>query len=596
MQIMSDALRHIGELGWSAFQAINRRIPESDSPRPDWAPGPLLKSRERTHPPLGFPRRTDSLCPKCVVKTRNEIIRGERDLSVLVTGHEGEIPATLVEEDGKIFIRKTCDKHGSFEDLLSVDSEWSRVIERRYPGRDFATLGDELDPPPRDVQHPLRTGGRPHHRPHEPLQHDVQPLLHGREPGRLRARADDGRDQEDPGRLGLLQAAPPDVRAVLRGRAHALPALPRGLRLREEGRLLPGAGGHERPALRPRAGVRVPGQGGGLRHGLPPVRRGDEREQLPPPHLEPLRRQAARHREPVEGRHLHHPRDHGREHRERQGRGPAPRVRDPERGQEHGRDQLPARELHRPRRGHLRRGPPPPALHDLPPRPRVRAVLRGPDRPLPRLVPPRVGRSVRLPRRSPPRAGGAVRRAQLLVPSQLRQRGHDDGERPDEGVGAPLRVLQPRPLHGGHPRHRGHRARPRPEPHPDRPLLPPQLRPEQGARRPHLREAPEARQPPDGRRLHPRAAAAPGGVEAPLDRRDVVPGPLDLRLPPHGDVRDPLRHPGGRDLLLRVQHRCGVAADRREHAHGRHHQGLVRDRRAATRSTPEIARCRCPSP
>ncbi|HEY7819298.1 MAG TPA: radical SAM protein, partial [Vicinamibacteria bacterium] len=141
---MSDSLRHIGQLGWSAFQAVNRLVPESDSPRPDWAPGPLLKSHERSHPPLGFPRRTDSLCPKCVVKTRNEIIRGERDLSVLVNGHEGEIPAVLVEEDGKVLIRKTCDKHGAFQDLLSIDSEWSRTIERRYPGRDFATLGDEL--------------------------------------------------------------------------------------------------------------------------------------------------------------------------------------------------------------------------------------------------------------------------------------------------------------------------------------------------------------------------------------------------------------------------------------------------------------------
>ncbi len=144
MEMMSEALRQVGELGWNVFQSINGRIAESESPRPDWAPGPLLKSHERTRPPLGFPRRTDSLCPRCVVETRNAIIRGERELSVLVNGHVGEIPATLVEEDGKIFIRKTCEKHGSFEDLLSVDSEWSRIIERRYPGRDFRTLGDQL--------------------------------------------------------------------------------------------------------------------------------------------------------------------------------------------------------------------------------------------------------------------------------------------------------------------------------------------------------------------------------------------------------------------------------------------------------------------
>ncbi len=144
METMSEALRQAGELGWKVFQSINGRIAESESPQPDWAPGPLLKSHQRTRPPLGFPRKTDSLCPRCVVETRNAIIRGERELSVLVNGHVGEIPATLVEEDGRILIRKTCDKHGSFEDVLSVDSEWSRVIERRYPGRDFRTLGDQL--------------------------------------------------------------------------------------------------------------------------------------------------------------------------------------------------------------------------------------------------------------------------------------------------------------------------------------------------------------------------------------------------------------------------------------------------------------------
>ena len=76
MQVMSDALRQAGELGWKLFQSVNGRIAESESPRPDWAPGPLLKSHQRTRPPLGFPRKTDSLCPRCVVETRNAIIAG----------------------------------------------------------------------------------------------------------------------------------------------------------------------------------------------------------------------------------------------------------------------------------------------------------------------------------------------------------------------------------------------------------------------------------------------------------------------------------------------------------------------------------------
>ncbi len=79
-----------------------------------------------------------------MVETRGEIIRGERKVSELVNGHLGEIKATLYEEDGKIRVRKTCPTHGTFEDLISIDAEFSRRIESRFPGRDFATVGDEL--------------------------------------------------------------------------------------------------------------------------------------------------------------------------------------------------------------------------------------------------------------------------------------------------------------------------------------------------------------------------------------------------------------------------------------------------------------------
>ncbi len=134
----------LADIGWRAFQAINTRVPETASPTPDWAPGPLMKSHERTKPPLGWPRETDSLCPRCVIETRGAILRGERDLSELVHGHVGEIKATLSEENGRLVIRKTCAEHGTFEDVLSMDPEFSRIIEERYLGRDFRTLGDEL--------------------------------------------------------------------------------------------------------------------------------------------------------------------------------------------------------------------------------------------------------------------------------------------------------------------------------------------------------------------------------------------------------------------------------------------------------------------
>src|SRR3990172_10577630 len=107
-ELLAAAVQELANLGWHTFQAINTRLPESPSPAPTWAPGPLLKTYQRTKPPLGWPRETDSLCPRCVVETRSAIIRGERDLAELVDGHVGEVKAHILEEGGRLVIRKAC--------------------------------------------------------------------------------------------------------------------------------------------------------------------------------------------------------------------------------------------------------------------------------------------------------------------------------------------------------------------------------------------------------------------------------------------------------------------------------------------------------
>jgi uncharacterized radical SAM superfamily Fe-S cluster-containing enzyme len=141
---MHWSLQHLGERAWQAFQAVNLRVPEGASVAPAWAPGALPKSHERTRPPLGYPRETDSLCPRCVVETRRAILSGERALAELVNGHLGEIKATFYEKGREVWISKTCPDHGAFDDILSIDADFSRRIEQRYPGRDFRTLGDAL--------------------------------------------------------------------------------------------------------------------------------------------------------------------------------------------------------------------------------------------------------------------------------------------------------------------------------------------------------------------------------------------------------------------------------------------------------------------
>jgi 7,8-dihydro-6-hydroxymethylpterin dimethyltransferase len=127
---------------WRAFQAVNRRLPEGDLPHPRWAPARMPKSRQRTLPPLGFPRITDSLCPRCVPEARAGIMKGELDSEALTAGHAGEIKAQIVEENGRILMRKVCERHGPFEDVLSTNPAFTRRIENLFFGRDFEIAED----------------------------------------------------------------------------------------------------------------------------------------------------------------------------------------------------------------------------------------------------------------------------------------------------------------------------------------------------------------------------------------------------------------------------------------------------------------------
>ena len=79
----------------------------------------------------------------------------------------------------------------------------------------------------------------------------------------------------------------------------------------------------------------------------------------------------------------------------------------------------------------------------------------------------------------------------------------------------------------------------------------------------------------DGR--HREAPRRP--LELPVHRRDVVPGSLQLRLPPHRALHHSVRDAGRRDQLLRLQHGHRLAEHHREDAHdGDAHQVVRRAR------------------
>ncbi|HRV07180.1 MAG TPA: radical SAM protein [Acidobacteriota bacterium] len=125
------------------IQYFNSKVPPNPSFKPKWSDQPLLKSWEKTKPKLGWPRETDSLCPKCVKEAREKILSGEEDYRILIDEKVGEIKATILERDGQIWMVKECPKHGKFEDIMSIDKNFLKWIESNFPGRDQRAHNDE---------------------------------------------------------------------------------------------------------------------------------------------------------------------------------------------------------------------------------------------------------------------------------------------------------------------------------------------------------------------------------------------------------------------------------------------------------------------
>jgi len=128
------AYSKVAGVAWNAARSINRSLPEGHLPIPAWSKAPLKRKRERTTLPLG-PRWTQSVCPKCLLEIRNEILHNNLPESAL-TGESAVIEAQVVEEAGRVLLRKSCDRHGPFEDTLATDARFFWRMEQLYPGCD----------------------------------------------------------------------------------------------------------------------------------------------------------------------------------------------------------------------------------------------------------------------------------------------------------------------------------------------------------------------------------------------------------------------------------------------------------------------------
>ncbi len=83
IKYVEKGLTSFANSAWKVGRWLDSRSEPNASFTPDWSEKPLLKSWEKTKPPLGWPRKTDSLCPKCVVEARERILAGEVDYNIL---------------------------------------------------------------------------------------------------------------------------------------------------------------------------------------------------------------------------------------------------------------------------------------------------------------------------------------------------------------------------------------------------------------------------------------------------------------------------------------------------------------------------------
>ncbi len=128
---------------WVAYDFVNRFHQKPTFTPSKWSEKPLLKSYQRSKPPLGWPRTTDSLCPRCIPEIRQQILDGKLPHEILLNEKVGEIKAQIIERDGKILMVKDCPKHGHFEDVMAIDVDFFRHLEESFPGRDIRSHSDE---------------------------------------------------------------------------------------------------------------------------------------------------------------------------------------------------------------------------------------------------------------------------------------------------------------------------------------------------------------------------------------------------------------------------------------------------------------------
>jgi len=114
------------------FVLGNNLFPENPSFTPKWSDKPLLKSHEKSKPPLGCRGKRIRVPALCAGDSPTNC-RRQQDYRVLLNERPGEIKAQIIERDGKILMVKDCPVHGHFEDVISIDPQFFRHLEETFP-------------------------------------------------------------------------------------------------------------------------------------------------------------------------------------------------------------------------------------------------------------------------------------------------------------------------------------------------------------------------------------------------------------------------------------------------------------------------------
>src|SRR5580658_5772148 len=91
IKYVEKSLTYAAGAAWFVFERLNR-ISRNPSFIPKWSEKPLLKSWEKEKPVLGWPRETDSLCPRCVPEIRNQVLDGKAPSDIF---RENPVPGQI---------------------------------------------------------------------------------------------------------------------------------------------------------------------------------------------------------------------------------------------------------------------------------------------------------------------------------------------------------------------------------------------------------------------------------------------------------------------------------------------------------------------